>query len=538
MAQAALDLLASSPILLLFVVAAIGYPLGRIRIFGISFGVAMVLFAALMVGALDPRLKLPAIISQIGLVVFVYTIGLASGASFFSGLRKNGLQSLGVVAICLGGAAFLTWAASVLAGMPPGKAVGGFTGALTNTPALAAVIDAIKDRPLGDPVVGYSIAYPMGVLGVILVQMVFWKFAPGHPQHDALKTQKDLVSMTVLVTRPEAAGLTVADLRLKHGLKVLFGRYRRSGEVSLAEAGTEIHLGDEMNLVGDQVYVERAASLLGGAAQEDLTHDRTHFDYRRIFVSNPEVAGRPLSELQIPQKLGAIVTRVRRGDVDFVPDAETILQPGDRVRVVADSRRMKEVTQFFGDSYKELSEIDILSFSLGIAVGTLLGLIPVPLPGGITLALGLAGGPLLASLVLGSLHRTGPIVWELPYSANLTLRQLGLILFFAGVGTNAGYAFWETLWTPSGLAILGCFAGVTMTTTTLFFAAGRLLFGVSKATLMGMAAGIHTQPAALSFAVEHCKSDQPNLGYASLFPIASIGKILSAQILLILLAGT
>lgn len=532
----AIDLLASQPILLLFLVAALGYPLGRVKVLGVSFGVAMVLFAALAIGAVDQRLRLPEVFAQIGLVLFVYTIGLASGSSFFAAFKKDGIKTVLLVWFGLGVAALVTVYGAKFLGLSPATAAGGFTGALTNTPALAGVVQALAEAQKGMPVVGYSIAYPMGVLGVILAQIAFWKWAPDREaDREVMALKRPLKSQTVLVTNPEVEGLSIQEIRTEHKIKVLLGRLRRGGKITLSDASTRLQVGDEVNVVGAEEEVLRSIALLGELGDEDLTLDRSVYDYRRIFVSNTTVLGRTLADLKLPQEHGAIITRVRRGDLDFIPEATTILQPGDRVRVVADASRLADLTKFFGDSYSRLSEIDVMSFSLGIAAGTLIGLIPIPLPGGLTVSLGLAGGPLVVSLILGSLHRTGPILWELPYSANLTLRQLGLILFFAAVGTRAGFDFWQTLQTPAGAAMFGLFALVTLSTSFSFLMAARMVFPVSKAAILGMTAGIHTQPAALTFALDHTKNDQANLGYATAFPVASISKIILAQILLSLM---
>jgi putative transport protein len=229
---------------------------------------------------------------------------------------------------------------------------------------------------------------------------------------------------------------------------------------------------------------------------------------------------------------GAVVTRVRRGDVEFLPQAETVLEPGDRVRVVAPRSTMPAITRFFGDSYRALSEIDVLTFSLGLALGLLVGAVPFPLPGGANLKLGLAGGPLIVALVLGALDRSGPFVWSVPYSANLTLRQFGLILFLAGVGTRAGYAFVSTLRSGDGIVLLCAGALITFTVASAILWIGYRLLRIPMGLLLGMAAGIQTQPAALGFALEQTGDELPNLGYAAVFPIATIAKILAAQVLL------
>jgi putative transport protein len=218
-----------------------------------------------------------------------------------------------------------------------------------------------------------------------------------------------------------------------------------------------------------------------------------------------------------------------------VPRGETVLELGDRVRVLTQREAMPAVSAFLGDSYRALSEIDLLSFGLGLALGLLIGVVPIPLPGGLTFNLGLAGGPLLVALVLGALQRTGPLVWSLPYSANLTLRQLGLVLFLAAVGTRAGYAFFTTITQGLGLAIFVAGALVTTLTAWMTLWVGYRVLKIPMGQLAGMLAGLQTQPAVLGFALESSGNDLPNVGYATVYPIATIGKIVLAQLLLALL---
>jgi len=243
------------------------------------------------------------------------------------------------------------------------------------------------------------------------------------------------------------------------------------------------------------------------------------------------VVERPLSELRLPDRFGALVTRVRRGDVDLLPEGGTVLELGDRVRVLAPRSRMTEVAAFFGDSYRALAEVDVLSFGLGIAAGLMLGMISVPLPHGGSFSLGVAGGPLIAGLFLGAAGRTGPVVWQLPFSANLTLRQIGIVLFLAGVGTRSGWVFARTVTQGGSLSLFLSGAAITMATTLLALAIGRRVLKVRPSVLMGMVAGIQTQPAVLAFANEGVADDGPNAGYAAVYPFATIAKILLAQLL-------
>ena len=535
MLQRMVALLVDQPLLLLFAVLAAGFALGRVKIAGISLGVAAVLFVGLGAGALDPRLQLPEIVQRFGLVLFVYTVGVASGPGFVASFRRRGLRDALFTIGLLSLAALGSVAVHVLLGVSGPRAAGLFAGSLTNTPALAAVIERLRvlapydPRLLVEPVVAYSLSYPMGVLGVILALAIArhcWRRELATPEGGTA-----LEVRSVLVTNPEACTVSIAGLVKRRGWKVLFARRRRGDEVSVLSGDEPLAVGDLVTVVGHMAELREVIEELGELAEERLELDRSDLDFRRIFVSEPAVAERALSELKLLQRFGALVTRVRRGDVDLLPDGGTILELGDRVRVLAPRSRMTEVAKFFGDSYRALAEVDVLSFGLGIAAGLVLGLVPVPLPNGGTFSLGVAGGPLIAGLVLGALGRTGVVVWQLPYSANLTLRQIGLVLFLAGVGTHSGWVFAQTSMQAGSLVLFLCGTAITLLTTTLALVVGRRVLKLRPAVLFGMVAGIHTQPAVLAFANENAVDDGPNAGYAAVFPFATIAKILLAQIL-------
>ena len=528
--------LADNPILLLFVVAGIGYPLGRLRVAGCSLGIAAVLFVGLGIGALHPDLKLPEIIYLLGLTVFVYTIGLSSGPSFVRSLNRRGIAANLLTVGVLITAAALVIAAPAMLGLSGPVAVGAFTGSLTNTPALAAVLELVKDGPHGnDPVVGYSITYPFGVLGVILV-ISLYRATRGSQEGTAEEEHTPtLLLRAARISNPEVFGLTIRDFAAQHDCKVVFGRLQRGDRVMVAIGEHVLQEGDVLSVLGTEEDTEHAIGLLGEPAPTDFLQDRSFIDYRRIFVSSPETAGKRLGDLQLPQRMNAIVTRVRRGDVDFLPSGDTVLELGDRVRVLTERTNMDAVSRFFGDSYRALSEIDILSFALGLGLGLVLGSLPIPIGGGLTLKLGFAGGPLVVALALSALHRTGPIVWQIPYSANLTLRQIGLVLFLAAVGTRSGYAFFETMLQGEGWMVLAFGALVTVATATMFLWLGSRLLRVPRSTLFGMMAAVQTQPAVLAFAQEQSKSDRPNVGYATVYASATLTKIVLAQVLAALL---
>jgi putative transport protein len=540
--------LSEQPLLLLVLVLALGYPLGKLRLGRTRLGVAAVLFVGLGVGALNPAFKLHEFVYEFGLVLFVYTVGLANGSAFFASFHRQGLRDNVFVLLLLVLATLVALGLARALGLPGVVAAGMFAGSLTNTPALAAVIETIKaagpgalssqayELRLAQPVVAYSVTYPMGVLGVILaialVQRVLGiQYAR---EAEALKDlsggPSKLVNRTVRVTTAKPT-LSVAGLIKAYRWRVAFARLRRGGELSLVAGATRLAPGDLVSVVGTPDEVERVGATLGEIVAEALGVAGGEMDYRRIFVSNPQVAGYRLRDLNLIEQFETVVTRVRRGDSVFVPTSETVLELGDRVRVVSRRENLDAVQAFFGDSYRAASEIDVLSFALGLALGMIVGLAAVPVFG-VTLRLGLAGGPLLVALFLGARGRTGPLVWTLPYSANLTLRQLGLILFLAGVGIRAGHAFLATLSAGGGPSLFLAGAGVTFATAFATLLIGRLLLHIPMGVLIGMLGGLQTQPAVLAFAHEQARNDLPNVGYATVYPVAFISKILLAQLLL------
>ncbi len=549
--QPVVEFLVEEPILLLFIVSGLGYLLGHVKVKGISLGVAAVLFVGLAFGALSPDMRLPPVIVDLGLIIFVYTIGLSSGPGFFASFRRKGLRDNTFIFLMLILAALLTVGFAALFGLKATVASGMFAGSLTNTPALAGILETIARVAPADqlvvletePVIGYSVAYPMGVIGLLIaiytMQRVF--HIDYKAEAKALRqyniVEQDLYTRTALITNPAAVGVPVSELFRTFQWDVVLSRIKRGDELALASGNTQFEPGDEVTLVGTPEEVDRAVAGLGEPSGEQLELDRSDYDFRRIFVSNTDIAGRSLNELDLPRAYGAIVSRVRRGDIDLLARGDTVLELGDRVRVVAKRSDMPRLTALFGDSYKALSEVNLLALSLGLAIGVLIGLIPIPLPGGVVITLGMAGGPLLVGLVLGALRRTRGLVWTIPYSANLTLRQIGLTMLLAGIGIRSGYTFLTNFTASGGLQVF--FGGAIITTAIAFLTLiiGYKVLKVPFGMLTGMLSGLGTQPAALGFGLQQADNELPNLGYALVFPVATITKVIVAQLLLIFLSG-
>lgn len=526
-----IQVLIDNPLLLLFLIAAIGYPLGRLNIRGFSLGIAAVLFVGLAFGALSPDLKTPPLLYEFGLVLFVYTIGIASGPAFFSALKRGGLRDNATVAgVILLAAAIIGVLITVLK-LKGTYAAGLLAGGLTNTPALAGALERLKatgatDAIQAEPVVAYSVAYPMGVVAMLLsitILRKLWRIPDAKPP-------EPIDHRSIRVRHPEAL------LELPEALRI--GRYQPAGEkIRLAglydeQIKTEIEAGDVISLIGPEHLLAEAIPKVGDDLGEALELSRDTLDMRRMFVSERSVAGRRLGDIPLFEKYGATVTRLRRGDTDLLADENTVLQLGDRVRVVAPREQIPALTTLFGDSYHRLSEINAMTFSVGIALGLLLGLVTIPLGGGQSFKLGLAGGPLIVGLILGAVGTTGPLNWQLPYNANLTLRQIGLILFLAGVGSRSGYAFFTTVASPLGLKLFLIGTLVTTLAAITLLTVAHKIQHIPFTRATGMLAGLQTQPAVLGFATESLKSEEPNVGYATVYPVATIVKLILAQLLL------
>ncbi len=537
------QILSENPLLLLFVVASIGYLIGTIKFKGSSLGVAAVLFVGLGFGAIDKSFYIPDIIFSLGLVLFVYSIGLSSGDAFFKSYKKNGLRDFMFILSMLVFSGLIAVALSFLFGIDAAKITGIYAGSTTNTPALAGVLEYMQGNGLGESadsnniVVGYSYSYPMGVLGSIIAIVLIKNLLKidFNKEKEALKSDyplgENLTSRSIKVLNENAIGVELRDMKKSQKWNVVFGRVNIKGEVALANFQHKLAHGDEVLVVGSEKELMRVAQFMGRMSEEKLSWYRGDYDSRRIFVSNPKIVGRTVASLNIDEEFGAIITRIRRGDVDMLAHGSTIFQQGDRVRFVARRKDLKALSKYFGDSYHRVSQVNLFSFGLGIGIGLLLGLVQITLTDTISFKLGNAGGPLIVALILGALGRSGPIVWTLPYSANITLQQIGLLLLLSAVGVKSGNAFIEsfasdgfTMIAASGIiSILGALI-------TLWF--GYKVVKIPFSLLMGI---VSNQPAILDFANSQAKNGIPNFGYTMVFPIALIIKIVIAQVIYVLL---
>lgn len=535
------NLAADNPLLLLFTLLAVGSALGTIHWRGFALGPAAVLFVALAFSAYDERLKLPAVLGQLGLALFAYTIGVAVGPSFFAALRSGG-RSLALVVGVLLLAAATTLGVGHLLGLRGPVLSGVYAGSLTNTPALAASLEQLKSAA---PTIGYSVTYLFGVLGMLLAAGISLRTKVKPHGHDAepgaqTGSPEDAVPhLEQRTLRVDVPGLpSLVALEERYDNKVVFSRVMHGdvpghpGTVDIASAATTPVVGDILTIVGDGDIVEQIVDDLGHASSVPLVLDRSQLDFRRITVSNRDVAGRTLEQLRLPRHFGATATRVRRGDVDLLATEDLVLQLGDRVRVVARRPQMAQVAEFLGDSERGASDLNPVGLALGLTLGLLAGLLVVPLPNDTTFALGMAGGPLLVGLLLGRLQRTGRVLWTIPYQASGAVNQLGMLLFLAYAGSNAGNALAKALASDQGPRLLALGFVVTGVSATVMLVAGPRLAAVAGPRLAGQIAALDTQPAVLAYVNQRTGADpRVNLGYALVYPVAMIVKVVVAPII-------
>ena len=535
-----LEFLAAQPLVALVAILAVGLALGRIRVLGISLGAAAVLFVALGLSTANPDIQIPPLLYQFGLAMFVYAIGLTAGAQFFAEFRSRGWRLTVFMIALLAALVGLAYAVVRVLGLNELSGAGMFAGALSSTPGMAAMVNMVESGSLvdaarsGEPVIGYSLAYPGAVVGSILVAAVGAALLRVDHRGDAEK--EGLIFAPLhwdgVLIGPGVEG-TVAQLPALAGAEIIATRIVDGPHDHRLAAPTDrLHEGMVLLINGTAEAIATAQRTLGQPAQ--VTIEGTDLVYKRITVSNPRVVGRRIADLDTVAA-GFLIARVRRGDAEEVPHAGDILNYSDRVRVVAPPNRMAEVRAFLGDSERSLAAPDLLPFALGLLGGLLLGSVPLPLPGGQELTLGFGGGPIVVGLLLGALHRTGPVTWTMPYHAVHTLNTLGLSLFLAGVGTTAGAGFREALTDPSSLTVIGAGLLLTLVSAVVCAVVGMLVLRLTWDESMGVAAGATTNPAVITYLNGQTGTELAARGYATVYPTAMIGKIIASQILVLLL---
>jgi putative transport protein len=522
------EIIGSQPILTAFLAIGVGYLVGQINIFGFSLGVGAVLFVGLALGAFAPKAQIIGPIGLIGLIMFLYGIGILYGRQFFEGMVGAGQKyNLLALVACLAGLAVALGLGHIF-GIKIGHTLGLYAGSMTSTATLQAALEVMKNK---DPSIGYSIAYPFGVIGPILCIYFMTRLVkPKFP------TKSLRFHMGEISVGERFAGHRLGDLLAKapRGLQVTM--VRKGGHNIVPTDDTILANGDAVLVVADDSEaIAIAASKLGELAPGRLASDRADLDYIRVFVGKASAVGIPLADLPMPA--GSHLLHVRRYDVDLVPASDLMLEFGDRVGVLAPPERKEEIRRHFGDSVKAAAEFSYVSLGLGMVMGVLLGLIPIPIPGIGIVTLGIGGGPLIVALILGKLRRTGPMLWTMPLPANIVLRNFGLAIFLATVGVNAGQPFVRTV-AESGLTMLFIGAAVLLTTMAIVLLVGHYLMKIPYDDLVGVASGATGNPAILVYSTKMAPTERPDIGYAMIFPSMTLVKVIAAQIVGLLAVGS
>jgi putative transport protein len=531
MLDLARGIIESQPILTAFLAIGLGYLVGQISIGGFSLGVGAVLFVGLALGAFAPKAQIIGPIGLTGLIMFLYGIGILYGRQFFEGMVGVG-QKYNLLALiaCLA-SLFVALGLGHILGIKTGHTLGIYAGSMTSTAALQAALDVVKNK---DPSIGYSIAYPFGVIGPILC--IYFMTRMVKPKFPA-KAQR--FHMGEISIGESFAGRRLGDLiaEAPSGLQVTMVR---TGERNIVpNDDTVLSAGDAVLVVAeDNEAIAKTAARLGRLEPGRLASDRADLDYIRVFVGKAGVVGIPLARLPMPAGYPTHLLHVRRYDADLVPAPDLMLEFGDRVGVLMPPDRKEEIRRHFGDTVKAAAEFSYVSLGIGMVLGVLLGLVPIPIPGVGIVTLGIGGGPLIVALILGKLRRTGPMLWTMPLPANLVLRNFGLAMFLATVGVNAGQPFVRTV-AESGFTMLFIGVAVLLTTVLIVLLAGHFLLKIPYDDLVGVASGATGNPAILVYSTKMAPTERPDIGYAMIFPSMTLVKVIAVQIVgLLTLGGT
>lgn len=527
-----LEPLLSNPVLTLFVLIGAGLLLGNVAVKGISLGTSGVLFAALLAGYWGGTV--PASVGQIGLVLFVYCVGIGAGGRFFSALQRQGNQLALLAMAVVGSGIVTTWGLAELLALPAGMATGLFAGAMTSTPALAAAIEG--SGALADGVVvGYGIAYPFGVIGVVLFVQLLPRLLgkdlqteEGEEPEEAVRVERKLVE----VTNENLAGKRLEESALAQLGGCQIPRIRRNGELVPVQYEDRFELGQEVLLVGEPGPVEIATEMIGRPVGKGVVVNADD-ERMRMVVTNREITKRPLRELDLLRRHGIVITRISRMEFEFVPGGETRLEPNDIVTVVGPQERIHAFEKVVGHRAHAFSQTSLVSLAIGMSLGILIGLIEFPLPGGEVFRLGLAGGPLLVALALGHFGRMGGLVGHIPRPTRVLLQEMGLVFFLADAGTRGGAAMGPAL-AEQGVALFGVGAVVTLVPLVVGFVLARQLLRMSLLPSLGGICGGMTSTPALGAITAKTDRQSPIVSYATVYPLAVVFMALAAKVLLAL----
>lgn len=522
------DLLNSS-YFALFLIVALGFMLGRIKIKGLSLDVSAVIFIALLFGHFG--VVIPKELGNFGLVLFIFTIGIQAGPGFFDSFRSKGKTLILITLLIVGSAALTAVGLKYAFGIDTPSIVGLVAGALTSTPGLAVAIDSTQS-PLAS--IAYGIAYPFGVIGVILFVKLLPRILHVDLAQEARKLEKErrgeypeLSTCIFRVTNPVIFGRSLAQINARAMTGAVISRLKHDGQISIPTAQTVLHEGDYLQAVGSEEALNQLATLVGVREEGELPLQDTH-EIVSLLLTNKDMINKQLGDLNLMRTFSCTVTRVRRSGIDLSPSPELALKFGDKLMVVGEKEGLKSLGRLLGNNAKKLSDTDFFPIAMGIVLGVLFGQLNISFPGGLSFSPGLTGGILIVALVLSAIGKTGPILWTMSGPANQLLRQLGLLLFLAEVGTSAGKTLVATF-QESGWLMFGVGAAITLVPMLVAVIVGRLCFKISMLDLLGTITGGMTSTPGLAAADSMTDSNIPGVAYATVYPIAMVFLILAIQ---------
>ena len=543
-----------SILLLSFVIAA-GIQLGKVKIFGVSLGITLVLFVGIILGHFGFTINHNVIhfFKEFGLILFVYSVGMQVGPGFFSSFKQGGITlnmlACGIVFLGVVTAVILHYAT----GIPMPTMVGILSGAVTNTPGLGAAQQAFSDmHGVSDNTIalGYAVAYPLGVIGIILsIILIKYIFRVSFDKENEQLNSEDsshtneAKPISLVVKNPAIFGKTVAELSnlLEHRDFVISRVWRDSNkQIEIASANTVLQENDKVFVITTETDAETIKTFIG----EEIDMERkqwirmeSQFVNRRILITKPELNGKRLGQLKLRKLYGINITRINRAGVDLVATPGLTLQVGDRVNVVGTETAVSNVEKVLGNSLKRLNEPNLITIFIGIALGIVLGSIPITFPGiPQPVKLGLAGGPLIVAILISRFGYRYKLVTYTTQSANLMLREIGITLFLACVGISAGDGFVDTIVNNGGFAWIGYGFIITTVPLLIIGCVGRYFYKINYFTLMGLIAGSTTDPPALAYSNATAGNDAPSVGYATVYPLTMFLRVLTAQLLILFFA--
>ncbi|EKK0297364.1 putative transporter [Escherichia coli] len=539
---------------ILALVAVVGLFIGNVKFRGIGLGIGGVLFGGIIVGHFVSQAGMTLssdmlhVIQEFGLILFVYTIGIQVGPGFFASLRVSGLRLnlFAVLIVIIGG--LVTAILHKLFDIPLPVVLGIFSGAVTNTPALGAGQQILRD--LGTPMemvdqmgMSYAMAYPFGICGILftmwMLRVIFRvNVETEAQQHESSRTNGGALIKTIniRVENPNLHDLAIKDVPILNGDKIICSRLKREETLKVPSPDTIIQLGDLLHLVGQPADLHNAQLVIGQEVDTSLSTKGTDLRVERVVVTNENVLGKRIRDLHFKERYDVVISRLNRAGVELVASGDISLQFGDILNLVGRPSAIDAVVNVLGNAQQKLQQVQMLPVFIGIGLGVLLGSIPVFVPGfPAALKLGLAGGPLIMALILGRIGSIGKLYWFMPPSANLALRELGIVLFLSVVGLKSGGDFVNTLVNGEGLSWIGYGALITAVPLITVGILARMLAKMNYLTMCGMLAGSMTDPPALAFANNlHPTSGAAALSYATVYPLVMFLRIITPQLLAVL----